>query len=99
MTTQFENARSSPTICPLDLTPEVHLPISVVPFNICLIYLDSTGLPWWLSIKNLLAMQEMQVRSLDWEDPLEKEMATHSSILAWGMPWTEEGAGPQFMGS
>ena len=32
----------------------------------------------------------MQVQSLDWEDPLEKEMATHSSILAWGIPWTEE---------
>ena len=34
-------------------------------------------------------MQETQVRSLDWEDPLEKEMATHSSILAWEIPWTE----------
>ena len=35
-------------------------------------------------------MQEMQVRSLSWEDPLEKEMATHSSILAWRIPWREE---------
>ena len=35
-------------------------------------------------------MQEMQVPSLDWEDPLEKEMATHSSLLAWETPWTEE---------
>ena len=35
-------------------------------------------------------MQETQVRSLGWEDPLEKEMATHSSILAWRVPWTEE---------
>ena len=35
-------------------------------------------------------MRESQVRSLGWEDPLEKEMATHSSILAWKMPWTEE---------
>ena len=35
-------------------------------------------------------MQETQVRSLGWEDPLEKEMATHSSILAWEIPWTEE---------
>ena len=35
-------------------------------------------------------MQETQVRSLGWEDPLEKEMATHSSILAWSIPWTEE---------
>ena len=40
------------------------------------------------TIKNLPAMQETQVRSLDWEDPLEKEMATHSSILAWRIPWT-----------
>ena len=35
-------------------------------------------------------MQEMRVRSLGWEDPLEKEMATHSSILTWEIPWTEE---------
>ena len=40
--------------------------------------------------KNLLAMQEIQVLRLGWEDPLEKEMATHSSILAWRIPWTEE---------
>ena len=38
-------------------------------------------------------MQEMQVWSLDWEDPLEKEMATHSSILAWEIPWTEKPGG------
>ena len=44
-------------------------------------------------------MQEMQVRSLDREDPLEKEMATHSSILAWEIPWTEEPGGLQSMGS
>ena len=36
---------------------------------------------------------------LGWEDPLEKEMATHSSVLAWRIPWTEEPGGPQFMGS
>ena len=41
-------------------------------------------------LKNLLAMQETQVRFLGWEDPLEKEMATHSSILAWRIAWTEE---------
>ena len=40
-----------------------------------------------------LPMQETQVRSLGWEDPLEKEMATHSSILAWTIPWTEEPEG------
>ena len=41
-------------------------------------------------VKNLPAMQETQVRSLGREDPLEEEMATHSSILAWRIPWTEE---------
>ena len=42
------------------------------------------------SVKNLPAMQEIWVRFLGWEDPLEKGMATHSSILAWRIPWTEE---------
>ena len=41
-------------------------------------------------VKHLSAIQETQVRSLGQEDPLEKEMATHSSILAWRIPWTEE---------
>ena len=41
-------------------------------------------------VKSLCAMQEMGVQALDQEDPLEKEMATHSSILAWRIPWTEE---------
>ena len=41
-------------------------------------------------LKNLPAMQETRVRSLDWEDLLEKEMAIHSSILAWRIPWTEK---------
>ena len=41
-------------------------------------------------VKNLPAMQETPVQSLDWEDPLEKEMATHSSILTWRIPWMEE---------
>ena len=44
-------------------------------------------------VKHLSIMQETQVRSLGWEDALEKEMATHSSILAWRIPWTEELAG------
>ena len=43
-------------------------------------------------------MQEMQVRSLGWEDPLEKEMTILSSILAWEIPWTEEPGGLQYMG-
>ena len=50
-------------------------------------------------VKNLPAMQEMQVRSLGWEDLLEEEMATHFSILVWKIPWTEEPSGLQSMGS
>ena len=46
------------------------------------------GFPGGIVIKNPPAKQEMQVQSLAWEDPLEKEMATHSSILAWRIPWT-----------
>ena len=49
-------------------------------------------------VNNLPAMQETQVRSLGWEDLLENEMATHSSILAWRIPWTEEPGGLQSMG-
>jgi len=51
------------------------------------------------SVKNLSAMQETWVRFLGQEDPLEKKMATHSSILAWRIPWTEELGGLQSMGS
>ena len=50
-------------------------------------------------VKNLSAMQETQVPFLDQEDPLEKGMATHSSILAWRIPCTEESGGIQSMGS
>ena len=46
-----------------------------------------------------LPRQAMQVQSLDQEDPLEKEMATHSSVLAWEIPWAEESGGLQFIGS
>ena len=51
------------------------------------------------TVKNLPAMQETQVRSLGWEDGLEKEMVTHFTILAWRSPWTEEPGGTQSMGS
>ena len=55
------------------------------------------------TVKNQLAMHEtwivQWVQSLGWEDPLEKETATHSSILAWKTPWTEEPGGLQSMGS
>ena len=59
-----------------------------------LIYVYYTFIHWvslvaqW--VRNLPAIQETRVQSLGWEDPLEKEMATHSSILAWRSPWTEE---------
>ena len=51
------------------------------------------------SVKNLPAVQETRVQFLGWEDPLEKEMATHSSIFAWKISWTEKTGGLQFMGS
>ena len=61
------------------------------------------GLPWWLTVKKKkkihLSMQETWVQSLDQEDPLEKEMTTQSSVIAWEIPWTEEPVGPQFMES
>ena len=50
------------------------------------------------AVRNLPAMQETWAGSLGWEDPLEKEMATHSNILAWRIPQTEESGGLQFMG-
>ena len=49
-------------------------------------------------VKNPPAMRETWIRSLGWEDPLEKEVATHSNILAWRIPWTEEPGGLQSMG-
>ena len=58
------------------------------------IFLLSTGASLVAQmVKNLLAMQETCVWSLGWENPPEKEMATHSSILAWEIPWTEEPGG------
>ena len=49
-------------------------------------------------VKNPPTMQETQVQSLGWEDPLEKELATHPSILAWRIPWAEDPSGLQSMG-
>ena len=57
------------------------------------------GFPGCSEIKALPEMRETQVRSLDREDALEKEMATYSSILVWSIPWTEEPGGLQSMGS
>ena len=57
------------------------------------------GFPGGSVVKNLPAMQETRVQSLGQEDPLEKEMTIHSSILAWEIPWTEEPGGLQCMES
>ena len=57
------------------------------------------GFPGRSAVKNLSAMKETRVQSLCQEDPLENEMATHFSILAWKIPWTEEPGGLQSMGS
>ena len=50
------------------------------------------------TVSNMPAVLEIRVQSLGWEDPLDKGMATHSSIVAWRIPWTEEPGGLQFMG-
>ena len=59
----------------------------------------TSGFPGGSDGKNLPAMRETWVRPLGWEDPLEKETTTHSSVLAWRTPWTEEPGGLQSMGS
>ena len=65
----------------------------MVRFHICLL-----PYPLWAAlvaqtVKSLPAIQETQVQSMGWEDPLEKGIATHSTILAWRIPWTEEPGG------
>ena len=77
---------------------KISFPITPAP----IIY-PKTLVPFWDSlvtqmVKNLPAMQETWVQSLGLEDPLEKGMVTHSSTLAWRIPWTEEPGGVQFMG-
>ena len=78
--------------------PEQNRPSGLNNYNL---FSHSSG--GWTSqvaqtVKNLPVMWETQVRSLGLEDPLEKAMATHSSILAWRIPWTEEAGGLQPMG-
>ena len=63
------------------------------------LYTVSKSFPGGAEVKNLPAIQETWVQPLGGEDLLEKEMATHASILAWRIPWTEEPAGLQSMGS
>ena len=65
-------------------------PVGVLKKVVLSIFWASLIVKW---VKDLPVMQETQVRFLCWEDPLEKEIATHSSILAWRIPWTEEPAG------
>ena len=57
------------------------------------------GFPGGSGVKNLPAMKETWARSLGWKDPLEEEIVTHSSILAWKIPWTEETGRLQSLGS
>ena len=90
------NACVQPTVVNLYIPQRIRYPagghLEHCPFH--------SGLPWWLRmVKNRPAVQETQVQSLGWEDPLEIGMATHSSILAWRIPWTEEPGGLQSMGS
>ena len=59
--------------------------------------MKTLGFPGGSAVKNLPAVEEMQVWSLGQEDPLEKEMATHCSIFAWEISWTEEPGGLQFL--
>ena len=66
-------------------------------FTLCFAVI--VGFPDGLVVKNLPAVQEMQVQSLGREDSLEKEIATHSTILDWEIPWTEEPGRLQSMGS
>ena len=66
---------------------------------ICISLVISKGFPGGSVVKNPPVMQETRVRSLHWEDSLEKELATYSSILAWKTPGTEEPGGLQSMGS
>ena len=71
---------------------DVTLPIKLLfPIALCF--------PGAQRLTRLPAMQETWIRSLDWEDPLEKEMATHSSVLAWRILWTEKPGGLQSTGS
>ena len=67
----------------------------LIKIDLCVI----TSLVAAQTVKCLPTMQETQVQSLDWEDPLEKEIATHSSTVAWKIPWTEECGRLQSMGS
>ena len=80
--------------CP---TPSDHMDCSLPGSSIHGIF-QARVLEWGAIAFSSLPVQETQIPSLGWEDPLEKEMATHSSILAWEVPWTEEPGGLRSMG-
>ena len=78
--------------------------IVLITTIITIITIITTSIYYWTSlvaqtVKHLSTMWEMRVRALGWEDSLEKEMAIHSSTVAWKIPWTEEPARLQSMGS
>ena len=79
-----------------DLVPEQQQQFYTELFEPPVIHL---GLPGGSVVKNPLPKQEVQAQSLGLEDPLEREMAPHSSILAWETPWTEDPGGLQFLWS
>ena len=72
-------------------------PASKTVGNKFLLLISHPGFPGGSAVKNLPTIQEPQVQSLDKEDPPEEGMATHSSVLAWRIPWTEEPGGLQFI--
>ena len=79
--------------------PFFNFPLSIIMKDVYLTHhlqlciMTFRGLPWWLSGKHCLLKQEMWIPSLGWEDPLEEDMETHSSILVWETPWIEEPGG------
>ena len=75
----------------------LYLNIKKVPFLKQIVMGDEKR--YRTTVKRLSTMRETRVRSLGWEDPLEKEMAIHSGTIAWKIPWTEEPGGLQSMGS
>ena len=80
------------------ILPVPYFPLVLSKNKIVTTLYEYSGLPWWLRGKESACNAETRVRSLSWEDPLEKEMATHSSTLAWKIPWTEEPGRLQSMG-
>ena len=96
MQVTYKNRKKQETDLPLELLGKKNNPMDIF----ILVQLDL----YWASfiaqlVKNVPAMQETWVQSLGQEDPMEKEMATHSSILAWRIPWTEEPGGATVHGT